>query len=493
MSIIYSYPQISAAKEDLILISDASSTPKYQTSQASVDSVKDAIDVVDSLIAGSGIGISAATGDVTISNTGVLSFTNTFGTYISGTSNAGANGVVSMNNVDLNAIDGTANQATKFLTKDNTWAVPPKYSGGANLGYVPDNGSATTFLRGDGTWVVPTNTTDITLTTTGSSGAATWDGTTLNIPQYSGGGGGGVTSLTATLPLSVTGGGTGNVTISITDPLGTDDGGTGQTVYALGDMLYRGGVSSQLAKVSMTVADAGKTLTVNGTGTVPEWIDNSYSIGADTKAGSSVPLRLDFGGGAAGDSTVDLTEGSGISITRTSSSEINIANTAAGFNLLQPYSAENSVPLTLAGNTYARVAVCPTNGILTKATVWLTQGNSNEFFVAIYDSSGGSSTVGDILGSGTATIPSAATTGPFDITFDSSITVTAGLSITVVLSNQNNANGMRLLGTELTFVDTIVGWTIGEGTDSASIPSALQNYDLTSITTWDHAFAMVLS
>ena len=43
----------------------------------------------------------------------------------------------------------------------------------------------------------------ITLTTTGSSGAATLIGATLNIPQYSGGASGTVTSVTATSPLSV--------------------------------------------------------------------------------------------------------------------------------------------------------------------------------------------------------------------------------------------------------------------------------------------------
>ena len=43
----------------------------------------------------------------------------------------------------------------------------------------------------------------ITLTTTGTSGAATLIGATLNIPQYSGGASGTVTSVTATSPLSV--------------------------------------------------------------------------------------------------------------------------------------------------------------------------------------------------------------------------------------------------------------------------------------------------
>lgn len=44
--------------------------------------------------------------------------------------------------------------------------------------------SGTTFWAGDGTWKAP-----FTLTTTGTSGAATFSSGTLNIPQYSGGGG----------------------------------------------------------------------------------------------------------------------------------------------------------------------------------------------------------------------------------------------------------------------------------------------------------------
>lgn len=41
------------------------------------------------------------------------------------------------------------------MSKDNTWDVPPVYSGGANVGYVPTGGDAVKFLRGDGTWVTP--------------------------------------------------------------------------------------------------------------------------------------------------------------------------------------------------------------------------------------------------------------------------------------------------------------------------------------------------
>jgi len=56
--------------------------------------------------------------------------------------------------------------------------------------------TVTGLLKGNGTAIsAATSNTDyqapITLTTTGTSGAATFNGTTLNIPQYSGGGGGG--------------------------------------------------------------------------------------------------------------------------------------------------------------------------------------------------------------------------------------------------------------------------------------------------------------
>jgi hypothetical protein len=56
---------------------------------------------------------------------GVGTFTNAFGTYITGTSNSTATGAVDMGNVDLSAANGSsATAATRFLSKDNEWAVP---------------------------------------------------------------------------------------------------------------------------------------------------------------------------------------------------------------------------------------------------------------------------------------------------------------------------------------------------------------------------------
>ena len=57
---------------------------------------------------------------------GVTSFTNAFGTYITGTANSSATGAVTMGTIDLSATDGTASSTTRFLTKDNTWATVPQ-------------------------------------------------------------------------------------------------------------------------------------------------------------------------------------------------------------------------------------------------------------------------------------------------------------------------------------------------------------------------------
>ena len=135
MAIIYTYPtKTTLALADKVLISDSADSNK--TKNATITSIKDAIDVVDTL-------------------------SNAFGTYITGTANTAAKGAVDIGTVDLSAVDGTAETTTRFLSKDNTWDLPLVYSGGANIGYVPTGGIAGRYLDGAGTWSTIDLTTDV--------------------------------------------------------------------------------------------------------------------------------------------------------------------------------------------------------------------------------------------------------------------------------------------------------------------------------------------
>lgn len=99
MAIIYTYPVITPTLNDSVLVTDVSSSnPNNQTKSATLQSIKEAIDVVDSLNgftgditigAGSGISVNNSTqGNIGISNTGVLSIAAT--TPLSASSSTGA-------------------------------------------------------------------------------------------------------------------------------------------------------------------------------------------------------------------------------------------------------------------------------------------------------------------------------------------------------------------------------------------------------------------
>lgn len=145
MAIIYTYPVKSTpVGADLLLISDSVDD---KTKQITISSVKDTIDVVDSLIAGSGISISSSTGDVTIANTGVLSL-------------ASANSAISVS-PSTGAVNITSTA----------------YSGGSNIGHVPTGGSVGQYLDGTGAWV-----------TASGSGTVTGSGTVNKLTKWSTGG-----------------------------------------------------------------------------------------------------------------------------------------------------------------------------------------------------------------------------------------------------------------------------------------------------------------
>jgi hypothetical protein len=79
-----------------------------------------------------------------------------------------------------------------------------------------------------------------------------------------------------------------------------------------------------------TGGSAGQYLDYQGNWSTPAGGGSTYSLQAQTKSGSSVPLKLNASTGS--DSTVNLTEGANVTLTRTSETEITIASTggAAG-------------------------------------------------------------------------------------------------------------------------------------------------------------------
>ena len=84
----------------------------------------------DSVEAGVGIGVTFTSGNVIVRNTGLVSVLD--GTYINLTKQGG--GDDTQLTADLNAVDGTSDTATKFLSKDNTWDVP-SYTTDTNTTY----------------------------------------------------------------------------------------------------------------------------------------------------------------------------------------------------------------------------------------------------------------------------------------------------------------------------------------------------------------------
>ena len=180
---------------------------------------------------------------------GTLTYTGGTGitTSVTGTTvtiNANNNGTVT-------GVTGTAPIVSSGGTAP---AISITQSSGASNGYLSSTD-----------WNTFNNKQDaLTLTTTGSSGAATLTGSTLNIPQYSGGGGG-----------------SGTVT-SITPAA---DSGTGTAITTSGTFTYTGGtgVTTSVSGTTVTI-NADNNGTVDGTGALQQvavWSD------ADTIGGST--------------------------------------------------------------------------------------------------------------------------------------------------------------------------------------------------------------
>jgi len=166
MAIIYTYPTVTPSLTDKVLISGVNN----KTQNATLNSIKDVLDVVDT-------------------------FSSTFGTFISGTNNTSATGNVSVGTIDLSAT-GTPS-STKFLKGNNTWdsvslttdvsGILPIANGGTNAStasaaitnLLPSQaGQAGNFLKTDGTTA--------TWASAAGGGTITGSGTANQVAYFSG-------------------------------------------------------------------------------------------------------------------------------------------------------------------------------------------------------------------------------------------------------------------------------------------------------------------
>jgi hypothetical protein len=142
---------------------------------------------------------------------------------------------------------------------------------------------------------------NITLTTTGTSGAATLVGSTLNIPQYTTGGGGTgtVTSVGLTAPSIFTVSGspvTTSGTLALTysgNALPLANGGTGAT-DAANARITLGGTTSGISLFTLTNSVSDKFIKVNSNNTITllSAADTRTTIGAGTGSVTSVAMSV---------------------------------------------------------------------------------------------------------------------------------------------------------------------------------------------------------
>lgn len=157
----------------------------------------------------------------------------------------------------------------------------------------------TGILKGNGS-VVGTAVADtdyqnpLTLTTTGSSGAATLSGDTLNIPQYSGGASGTVTSINVsggTTGLTTSGGPvTTSGVVTIAGTLGVGNGGTGSTTQNFVDLTTNQTAAGNKT-FSGTTALTNATTVTNSNATNGLTVTQSGNVGTSDSSGGALLVK----------------------------------------------------------------------------------------------------------------------------------------------------------------------------------------------------------
>jgi hypothetical protein len=169
---------------------------------------------------------------------------------------------------------------------------------------------------------------------------------------------------------NITGSGTANTLSMFTgqytvgDSIVTQDAG-GTIVTTAGNSSITGYIQpATLQDAGASPGTAGQVLT--STGTALDWVDantvgDTYTISSTTTPGANrVPIDLTAASGAGASSILNLVEGSGITLTQTSSTEITIASTSTSVvNSLQQISGTNvsTTALDLTGTASGGVLI----------------------------------------------------------------------------------------------------------------------------------------
>lgn len=483
MAIIYTYPtKATLALADKVLISDSADGNK--TKNATITSIKDAIDVVDSIAATLPLEATPSTGAVTISSraygggatTGFVPSGGTAGNYLNG---AGTWSTIDLT-TDVNGILPSANGGLGVGTFQDGDLL---YYSGASFARLATNGVTDNYVltaaSGVPTWA---------LNPGGGSGPGT--GTQYNLPIWSTTSTLGDSLITQNAGATVLNVGTNIASFSTVAGVGSvfttrvsvngystfggklklssPDGATfveiegpanGGAAYTV-KMPSSLGTANQVLKLPSTIPGSGASQLVWGDATGGD----TYTLQAEAKSGISVPLKLDAGSGT--DSTVNLTEGTNITLTRNSSNQITIDSSSGGGGGISPfpiYQAKDSV--AVGGQTIIRQSVCETAGTYSKLEYFSVGVSANPVYFAIY--------TGAITAAGSAIkrlegFNSTSSAGINVINFSSSYSFIAGQDIVIVVS-ANDTLGLAGSITLLSHADICRGAAVY----TSSFPSTL--------------------